>query len=385
MDKRIQLEMGDITRLQVDVIVNAANRALGGGGGVDGAIHRAAGPELVKVSRPLAPCEVGEAKITPGFNLLARYVVHTVGPVWYGGDRGEAAALAACYGNSLQLAVDNGAKTIAFPAISTGAFGYPALAAAKVALESIQAFLAGDKQLERVVLVSFDRAMQKKYEYLLRDERPYDTTLILCDVQKEVVTAWQGAFEGVERVEIAHGSIFDVACDALVSPANSYGFMDGGLDMAISRYFGWHVQDRLQKMIRSKHHGELLVGAAEIVPTDHDEIPFVISAPTMRVPMILYRTSVAVYLATRAVLLLVEHGRLANGRPVKDVVKRVAISGMGTGVGHFPAELCARQMRQAVDDVLLGGYRFPQNWHDAQTRHQLLYDDNTRDLQYRKS
>jgi O-acetyl-ADP-ribose deacetylase (regulator of RNase III) len=205
--------------------------------------------------------------------------------------------------------------------------------------------------------------------------------LIFVDLQSDVVSAWEEHFAGCPQVSVQSGSIFDVECDALVSPANSFGYMDGGLDMHISQFFGWHVQERLQELIHDTHHGELLVGAAEVVPTDHPRIPFVISAPTMRVPMILSDT-VNVYLATRAVILLVLHGRFPDGRAVSEDVHTVAVPGMGTGVGRVPPATCARQMRAAVDDVLLKTTGFPSSWHEAQTRHQLLYNDSTRDLQY---
>ena len=130
----IRVVEGDITRLEVDAIVNAANSSLMGGGGVDGAIHRAAGPELTAACRPLGGCPTGEARITPGFRLSARYVIHTVGPVWHGGDRGEPGLLEACYRNALELALAHGVRTIAFPAISTGAYGYPKAEAARIAI-----------------------------------------------------------------------------------------------------------------------------------------------------------------------------------------------------------------------------------------------------------
>lgn len=163
---RFRAIQGDITRLQVDAIVNAANTSLLGGGGVDGAIHRAAGPELLQACRPLNGCKVGQAKVTPGFRLPARYVVHTVGPVWYGGNRNEADLLAACYREPIALALQHGVQSIAFPCISTGAYGYPAQAAAQIA---VQACLdaAGDVPLD-ITFCCFSAADLALYEALLR-------------------------------------------------------------------------------------------------------------------------------------------------------------------------------------------------------------------------
>jgi len=166
--ERIEVVQGDITKLDVDAIVNAANRTLLGGGGVDGAIHRAAGPGLLEECRRLGGCETGDAKITGGHNLPARYIIHTVGPVWRGGDRGEDGLLASCYRRSLELAVENGVRTIAFPAISTGAYGFPMERAARIAVREVLQFLEGDESIERVTLVTFDDAAYRAYVEALK-------------------------------------------------------------------------------------------------------------------------------------------------------------------------------------------------------------------------
>jgi len=162
-EDKIEIVQGDITKLDVDAIVNAANTTLLGGSGVDGAIHRAAGPELLAECRTLGGCQLGEAKITRGYRLPARFVIHTVGPVWRGGKRGEPETLANCYRNSLQVAVENGIKTIAFPAISCGAYGYPIPEAAHIARKTVREFLATTDQIEKVVFVLWSEDIHEAY------------------------------------------------------------------------------------------------------------------------------------------------------------------------------------------------------------------------------
>ena len=162
-----ELLRGDITKVAVDAIVNAANTTLLGGGGVDGAIHRTAGPELVEECRSLGGCRPGEAKITRGYRLPARFIIHTVGPFWNGGKKGEAEVLANCYRNSLGVAVKNGVKTIAFPAISCGAYRYPIAEAAKIAVATTQEFLQAHSEMEKVIFVVLDDEIFAIYRELL--------------------------------------------------------------------------------------------------------------------------------------------------------------------------------------------------------------------------
>jgi O-acetyl-ADP-ribose deacetylase (regulator of RNase III) len=164
---RIEIVRGDITKAEVDAIVNAANTSLLGGGGVDGAIHRAAGPELVAECRSLNGCPPGEAKITRGYRLPARFVIHTVGPIWRGGTHGEVRILADCYRTSLKLAVQNKIETIAFPAISCGAYGYPIQQAAQIALRTTRDFLDTNDGIRKVSFVLWDESVYDAYRGLL--------------------------------------------------------------------------------------------------------------------------------------------------------------------------------------------------------------------------
>jgi len=167
--ERLEIWQGDITKIEVEAIVNAANTTLLGGGGVDGAIHRAAGPKLLEECRTLGGCPTGQAKITGGYNLPARWVIHTVGPVWQGGDQGEDQLLASCYRNSLALASSRGIKTVAIPAISTGVYGFPRDRAARIAVATVRDFLEQDAGLERVILVAFGRAAYAAYQEAVRE------------------------------------------------------------------------------------------------------------------------------------------------------------------------------------------------------------------------
>lgn len=165
--ERIEIVQDDITRLTVDAIVNAANSSLLGGGGVDGAIHRAAGPKLLEECRGLGGCPTGEARITGGYQLPSRHVIHTVGPVWRGGDQGEDALLESCYRESLALGIEHGIETIAFPAISTGVYGYPIPRAAMIAVRTTMAGLAEHPALRRIILCCFDAPSCEAHEQAL--------------------------------------------------------------------------------------------------------------------------------------------------------------------------------------------------------------------------
>ncbi len=166
----IEIHQGDITKLNVDAIVNAANNSLLGGGGVDGAIHRAAGPALLEECRKLNGCATGEAKMTAGYRLPARHVIHTVGPIWRGGNYGEDELLAACYRNALGVAKDHDLKTVAFPSISTGAYGFPVDRAARIAVREIRSFLKNNAAPAAVLIVCFDERTHHSYKTALQGD-----------------------------------------------------------------------------------------------------------------------------------------------------------------------------------------------------------------------
>ena len=171
MEPRIDVVQADITTLAVDAIVNAANNSLLEGGGVDGAIHRAAGPELLEECRKLGGCPTGEARITRGYRLPARWIIHTVGPIWHGGSQNEDGLLASCYLNSLALTEMHAIRTIGFPSISTGAYGFPLQRASEIAFRSVSQFLSSHEKLEKVTFVCFQRPAFELYQTLLQSRR----------------------------------------------------------------------------------------------------------------------------------------------------------------------------------------------------------------------
>jgi O-acetyl-ADP-ribose deacetylase (regulator of RNase III) len=209
--------------------------------------------------------------------------------------------------------------------------------------------------------------------------------LILTAIDKVLADSWIEFCGDLDFVAVHHGSIFDVECDAVVSPANSYGFMDGGIDGLYMWHFGADIQMRVRRQIFDHHHGEILVGQADVVETGHEKIPYLIFAPTMRVPMNL-KDSVNPYLAARAIFLLATHDHFRSGslagEKIANRIQSIAIPGLGTGAGKISSKVCAQQVRAAINDVLLGEYRMPQSWAEASERHQLLYTKNPDRLQY---
>ncbi len=186
----------------------------------------------------------------------------------------------------------------------------------------------------------------------------------LIDKNIEMCEEWNKEFKDCQDVTILNGDFFSLQTDCVVSPANSFGFMDGGLDAAISLKLGWGVQERLQKIISETGIGEILVGQAVLVESGYDEIPFCISAPTMRVPLDISGT-LNVYLAAKAIFNLLKNESRINS---------VTISGLGTGVGRLPHSICAKQMKRAYDEVWLGYYLPPMNWYETVKRHEIIIE-----------
>ena len=209
--------------------------------------------------------------------------------------------------------------------------------------------------------------------------------IILCAVDENLYGAWNDYCGDLEFVSCHRGSILDVSCDAVVSPANSFGFMDGGIDAIYMNYFGENIQTRVRRQIYDHHNGELLVGVADIVESGDEKIPFLIAAPTMRVPMNLHDT-VNPYLAARAIFILFKYGTFKSGKVkgerISDHVSTVAFPGLGTGVGKVRPEICAKQVRRAMNDILLEQYKMPNSWAQASEQHQTLYTDSPQRLQY---
>jgi O-acetyl-ADP-ribose deacetylase (regulator of RNase III) len=205
--------------------------------------------------------------------------------------------------------------------------------------------------------------------------------LNLIDTNPEVTDAWENVFADVPQVTVRLGSIFDCPADALISPANSFGYMNGGLDFAISKNLGWHLEKDLQRLIREKYYGELLVGQAEIIPTGHADFPYLIVAPTMRTPMTITRGP-NVYLAMKAILQLLRYGKLASGEAVSNVVKTLAVPGLGTGVGQVRPLVCARQMRLAWEDVMKEKFATETGWEEMCANYAYFYTHNRPDIKY---
>jgi O-acetyl-ADP-ribose deacetylase (regulator of RNase III) len=207
----------------------------------------------------------------------------------------------------------------------------------------------------------------------------------LIDQDKDVAAAYSRVADELgDWVSAAQASITDIEVDAVISPANSFAFLDGGLDLVYRGRFGYGLQNAARRAVLYRHHGELIVGVAEIVSTGDERIPYLVLAPTMRVPMVLPSNTINPYLACRAALVAVEHGSIADGphagTPAREHIRSIAIPGLGTGVGRVPADTCARQVRTALAGAC-GMIGLPRSWSDASMHHQLLYTDGPVRLQ----
>jgi len=195
----------------------------------------------------------------------------------------------------------------------------------------------------------------------------------LIDINPNLTEAWNQVFKNIDEFSIVNDSIFNHPSDALVSPANSFGHMNGGIDFSISKNLGWHIEKELQAKIRNEYFGELLVGQATSVPTRHADFPTLIAAPTMRTPMTILR-SPNVYLAMKAILLFLQQN--------SNTIKSVAIPGLGSGIGQVPPKLCANQMRMAWEDVNLKKYNSEKGWGELRSNYAYFYTHDDRDLKY---
>jgi O-acetyl-ADP-ribose deacetylase (regulator of RNase III) len=205
--------------------------------------------------------------------------------------------------------------------------------------------------------------------------------LNLVDTNEEVIAAWHQVFADVPQVTVHHGSIFDYPADALVSPANSFGYMNGGLDFAISKHLGWHLEKDLQQIIRDKYYGELLIGQAEILPTGHAQFPYLIAAPTMRTPMTITRGP-NVYQAMKAILVLLRYAKMPDDKLVSNKVQTISIPGLGTGIGQVRPLVCARQMRLAWEDVMHEKFATESGWEQMCANYAYFYTHNLSDIKY---
>jgi O-acetyl-ADP-ribose deacetylase (regulator of RNase III) len=200
------------------------------------------------------------------------------------------------------------------------------------------------------------------------------------DINPKLAEAWKKVFDGIKNVEVHNASIFDFPSDAIVSPANSFGYMNGGIDFSISKNLGWHIEKKVQEKIRNDFFGELLVGQALIVETEHKDFPYLVSAPTMRTPMTITR-SPNVYLAMKAILILLRYGKI-NNELVSNKIKSIAIPGLGTGVGNVAPIVCARQMRIAWEDVMNNKHTSKKGWDEIQSNWAYFYTLEKDDLKY---
>ncbi|MDW7691647.1 macro domain-containing protein [Flammeovirgaceae bacterium SG7u.111] len=206
-------------------------------------------------------------------------------------------------------------------------------------------------------------------------------TYYFISTSSELTEAWEKVFNGVQDVIIKYDSIFNYPCDAIVSPANSFGFMNGGLDFAISKNLGWHIEKKLQGKIRRDYYGELLVGQATVIETEHSDFSYLISAPTMRTPMTILK-SPNVYLAMKAILILLIYGRFDNGDLIKDKIQSIAVPGLGTGTGQVPPIVCARQMRIAWEDVINEKFKTQNGWDELRSNYAYFFTHDEKDLGY---